>query len=170
MKNLMMSIVLWGLSGGVLMADTNPIKHFGMAVDSVRSDIAKAKPDCIKGHENTSQSLNVVYCNLGGYTVKKVTLYLYDEAGNELLRTHIKKDVKLLGSSTFGISAKAYAKNAGNPNYLKARLKYWIAGGESKSCTYTFNPHAFRNVWYVHSRGTTTLNNRCRQDWKQADY
>ncbi len=104
-------------------------------------------------------------CNLGGYSIKKTRVYFYNKAGDEVYRLGLNRDVTLMAALTLRIDLSDFDTALDLSNkYLRIKYKYWIAGGDTRSCSKVVDPNKFI-VWELYTKGTTLNGNRCR-DYK----
>ena len=108
--------------------------------------------------------LTVTYCHEGMYTVKKVTLYIYDSSGDIVWSRTRQEDLTNWDVAVFQLHEtflRVLLKDGSSPNEGKLKIKYWIIAGSSKNCTQEFD---LRNEtqFSAYSEGETRTNNRCK--------
>ena len=120
-------------------------------------------------YNNPDADINVTYCNLGGYAIEKMWLYLYNQEGEELIKKVNNPSLTLFNFKQYAIDVPFPDENKNgidDNGWYKLRLKYKIEHGEKHSCIIYFKRKKHRpNIdidWRVYSEGTIIKNNKCK--------
>jgi len=107
-------------------AETDPVTEI---IDWIAD--ANSKEICLAINQvDGSAKFYFVYCNLGGYSVKKARLIFYNAEGDEFTRVHFNDPLSLSRAYIYYGNLKTALKNSGtaNQNYVKVNLSFLFRG------------------------------------------
>lgn len=135
---------------------------FTMPLTANELDDANAK-ECRGSHDFSGQEFGFAYCQFGGYTVKKIRLFFYDFYGNEVHRDRRNKNMTVGKKHSWRHSNLTDWLPDNHQDFIEVKFKYWISGGSTRKCSFSFDPSKGYEVSLkIFSNGTTLNGNRCK--------